>query len=303
MARFDYKLLYALHTVMQEQSFEGAALKLHISQSAVSQRIKALEEYVAQPVIIRGQPIIATATGQKLLRHYRQVQQLESVLNDDLLLDESEQLVNISVAVNADSLATWFISAIVSLLQSRSIALNLLILDERRTTEKLQSGEACAAVSSHARILPGYQAFELGKVKYLLVASPAFKQRYFSDGINAVSLQFAPGVSFDAKDNMHTRFIEQHFGLSANSYPRHTVPSSEAFVELARQGAAYCLIPELQIKQELASGDLVNLLPDKAHIETLYWHSWGLAGGIYRQLADLIQTRGREMLNEKSIEV
>ncbi|WDE13425.1 LysR family transcriptional regulator ArgP [Thalassomonas haliotis] len=303
MARFDYKLLYALHTVMQEQSFEGAALKLHISQSAVSQRIKALEEYVAQPVIIRGQPIIATAAGQKLLRHYRQVQQLESVLNDELLFDESGQEVNISVAVNADSVATWFISAIAPLLKSRAVALNLVILDETRTTQKLKSGEACAAISSQGRMLPGYRVFELGKVKYLLVASPAFKEKYFPDGIKTDSLQLAPGVCFDAKDNMHTRFIEQHFGLSADSYPRHTVPSSEAFVELARQGIAYCLIPELQIKQELAGGDLVNLLPDKAHIETLYWHTWGLAGGIYRELAQLIQTRGREMLTEKSIEV
>ncbi|WDE03773.1 LysR family transcriptional regulator ArgP [Thalassomonas viridans] len=303
MARLDYKLLYALHTVMQEQSFEGAAVKLHISQSAVSQRIKALEEYVARPVIIRGQPITATEAGEKLLRHYWQVQQLESVLSDDLLPDDSEQAVNLSVAVNADSVATWFIGAIAPLLKSRAITLNLLILDETRTTEKLKSGEASAAISSHARILPGYQAFELGKVNYLLVASPAFAQQYFAGGIDAAGLRSAPGVSFDVKDNMHTRFIEQHFGLGGDAYPRHTVPSSEAFVELARQGLAYCLIPEQQIKKELTAGELVNLLPGKAHVETLYWHTWGLAGGIYRQLADLIQQRGRALLGEKSIEV
>ena len=219
------------------------------------------------------------------------MQQLESVLSDDLLLTQSEQVVNLSVAVNAGSVATWFIGAIASLLKSRAIALNVLILDEGRTTEKLKSGEASAAISSHARILPGYQAFELGKVKYLLVASPAFSQQYFAGGIDAASLQFAPGVCFDVKDNMHTRFIEQHFGLSANAYPRHTVPSSEAFVELARQGLAYCLIPEQQIEKELASGELINLLPDKAHVETLYWHTWGLAGGLYRELAELIQKR------------
>ncbi|MFT4928670.1 MAG: LysR family transcriptional regulator (chromosome initiation inhibitor) [Phenylobacterium sp.] len=296
MARFDYKLLNALNAVMQEQSFERAANHLCISQSAVSQRIKLLEEFVAHPVIVRGQPIVPTAIGQKLLTHYRQVQQLESVLLPELLPDEPTQAVKISVAVNADSVATWFLRAMAVMLKSYPIELNLLISDEIRTIDKLKSGEAYAAVTAQQKALPGYQSFELGKLNYVLVATKEFVQRYFADGINAASLRQAPAVSYDPKDDMHSHFINQHFGLAAGSYPCHTVRSSEAFVELAKQGAAYCLISQLQIADELERGELINILPDKSLNEVLYWHCWVMVSGIYKQVSEHVVKSARALL-------
>ena len=296
MSRFDYKLLHALNVVMQQQSFERAAQVLCISQSAVSQRIKALEAFVAHPVIIRSQPIVATATGQKLLRHYKQVQQLENSLLPELLPQDPDQLIKLSIAVNADSVATWFLKALTPLLKSRPIELNLLVADEARTLEKLKSGEAYAAVSLQPTALPGYQSFELGTMNYVLVATPQFKQRYFAEGINTASLRKAPGVSFDPKDDMHIRFIEQNYGLSAGSYPRHTVRSSEAFVELAKLGVAYCLISELQIANELSSGELINILPEQSLVETLYWHCWVMADGIYKEVSTMVVDSAKEML-------
>lgn len=296
MSRFDYKLLHALNAVIQEQSFERAANMLCLSQSAVSQRIKLLEEFVAHPVLIRAQPIVPTAIGQKLLGHYRQVQQLENVLLPELLPDEPTRMVTISVAVNADSVATWFLKAMTPLLKSRPIELNVLIEDEARTIDKLRSGEAYGAVSLHQRALPGYQTHKLGKMNYVLVATPEFQQRYFADGINAQSLKLAPGVSFDTKDDMHIRFIEQHFGLPAGSYPRHVVRSSEAFVELAKQGVAYCLIFDLQITDELRRGELVNILPEISLVEELYWHCWVMVSGIYKQVSEHVIERGRAAL-------
>ncbi len=296
MSRFDYKLLHALSMVMQEQSFERAANVLCISQSAVSQRIKQLEEFVAHPVIVRGQPIVPTSIGQQLLSHYKQVQQLESVLLPELLPDEPGHVVKLPIAVNADSVATWFLGVMTPLLKVHPIELNLLIANEERTLEKLKSGEAFAAVSSHEQALGGYQSFELGKMEYILVATPEFNQRYFADGLNTESLRHAPGVSFDPKDDMHIRFIKEHFGLSAGSYPRHTVRSSEAFVAMAKQGVAYSLLCPLQVQDELESGELINILPDKSLVETLYWHCWVMVRGIYKEVSQHVVKEGREVL-------
>jgi LysR family transcriptional regulator (chromosome initiation inhibitor) len=302
MSRFDYKLLHALHMVMQEQSFERAARALYISQSAVSQRIKQLEEFVAHPVIVRGQPIVATSMGQKLLSHYKQVKQLEDVLLPDLLPDAPTQSVKLSLAVNADSVATWFFDVMTPLLKSYPIELDLLIANETRTLDKLRSGEAFAAVSLNQQVLPGFAAFELGKMKYILVATPQFQQRYFANGINAQSLRQAPGVSFDPKDDMHIRFIEKHFGLSAGSYPRHTVRSSEAFVEITKQGAAYCLLSELQIEKELASGELINILPEKSLTQVYYWHCWVMVRGVYKAVSQQIVKGARQILTQNQSE-
>jgi LysR family transcriptional regulator (chromosome initiation inhibitor) len=296
MSRFDYKLLHALSMVMQEQSFERAANALHISQSAVSQRIKSLEEWVAHPVIVRGQPIVPTPIGQQLLSHYKKVQQLESVLLPELMPDESVNAVKLSIAVNADSVATWFLGVMTPLLKAHPLELNLLIDNEARTLEKLKSGEALAAVSIRKQALGGYQSFELGEMEYIMVATPEFQQRYFTGGITVESLRLAPGVSFDPRDDMHIRFIEQHYGLKAGSYPRHTVRSSEAFVEMAKQGVAYTLISKLQIVDELQSGELINIMPDKSLVEVLYWHCWVMVRGIYKTVSQQIVKGAREVL-------
>jgi len=297
MMDIDYKLLAALSAVLETQSFELAARKLFISQSAISQRIKLLEDNIGHPIVIRSQPIELTAVGEKLLSHYKKVQQLEHELLPEILPEQPSKPMKVSLAVNADSIATWFFSAITPVLKDHLIELNLLIEREEKTIDKLRSGEATGAVTLIAKPLKGYRAFKLGNMNYSLVASKSFQQRYFSHGVNASSLSMAPGITFDQRDDMHSRFIQQHFNVEASEYYCHCVRSSEAFVELTKQGVAYCLLPDLQIEQELASGELVKLCPDKPLNATLYWHSWTLVKGINKKISQEIIRVGRLLLS------
>jgi len=297
MNRLDYKLLHALSIVIKQQSFEKAADVLCITQPAVSQRIKQLEQLVAQPVLIRSQPIVATDLGKKLLSHYLQVQQLEAELLPQILLEQPESTLTVNLATNADSLATWLIGALTPLINQYPIELNLIVADESRTLDKLKDGEVFGAISLIDKAVSGCEVIQLGTMEYILVASPEFKQRYFVNGINQQSLKYAPGAAFDQKDDMHIKFIEQHFGLKGGSYPCHTVRSSEAFVELVKQGAAYSLIPKLQIKKELASGEIINILPNIKLTQTLYWHKWALVKGVYKQISEAIIKTGKNILN------
>lgn len=296
MANFDYKLLSALTEVIELQSFELAANKLFISQSAISQRIKSLEEYIGQPVLIRSQPIVLTTAGEQLVSHFKKVEQLENELAPVLSPDKPLQPMKVSLAVNADSIATWFIQAVTPVLQSHLVELNLMIEHEERTLDKLRTGEAIGAVSVIEKPLKGYRSFRLGKMEYCLVANKTFKNKYFKDGVNRESLKMAPAISYDHKDDMHVRFIAKRFDLGASEYFCHRVRSSEAFVELAKQGVAYSLLPKLQIANELANGELVNLSPENELIETLYWHSWVLVKGINKNISQQIVKVGQEIL-------
>lgn len=293
---FDYKLLSALATIIEVQSFDLAAKKLFISQSAISQRIKLLEGNVGQPILIRSQPIKLTEVGEQLLSHFKKVKQLENELIPDLLPDRPTKPMKISLAVNADSIATWFLKALTGVLENHHIELNLLVEHEERTLDKLRSGEAIGAVSTSKIPLKGYRAFELGKMKYCLVASKTFQRKYFSHGVTTSSLKMAPAISFDHKDDMHVKFISKHYELAASEYYCHSVRSAEAFVELAKQGVAYCLVPELQIQKELDSGALVKLCSDKVLIETLYWHSWILVTGVNKKISQEITRVGQKLL-------
>ena len=301
MSKFDYKLFHALDAVISLQSFDRAAQQLHMTQSAVSQRIKQLETLVAQPVLIRSQPLQLTELGQQLLQHYRQVQQLERELLPQIYPEESDQLIRIALATNADSLATWLLPALQPLLSEGHVEMNFLIEDESRTIERLRKGEAFGAITLQAEPLPGCQSDYLGTVDYILIAAPAFIRRFFPQGLTIDALRKAPGVSFDPRDDMHVTFIQKYFGLPSGSYPCHIVRSSETFVTMAKLGLAYCIIPSLQITSELNSGELVNLLPETPLKERLYWQRWVLEKGIYRQISQHIrETAHRLLIQENS---
>jgi len=295
--KLDNKLLHALAVVVRDQSFERAATSLFITQSAVSQRIKQLEQLVAQPVIIRSQPLVATDIGKQLISHYHQVMQLEADLLPNIFNEDSHSPVTLNLATNADSLATWLIPALSPLINAHFIECNFLVADENHTIDKLKDGESFGAISLEPQAIKGCQVTPLGDMNYILVASPQFQETYFSDGINQESLRRAPGVAFDHKDNMHIRFIEQQYGLKQGEYPLHTARSSEAFVTLAEHGAAYCLIAELQIRSLLASGALVNILPEYQLVETLHWHRWAMLKGIHEKVSQAIIREGQAMLD------
>jgi len=297
MPVFDYKLLSALSSIIEMQSFELAANKLFITQSAISQRIKLLEENIGQPILIRSQPIELTAVGEQLLSHFKKVQQLENELLPELLPDKPTKPMKISLALNADSMATWFIQAVTPVLKEHLVELNLLIAHEEQTLDKLRTGEAIGAVSVIKKPLKGHRSFELGKMNYCLVCSKSFQKKYFVEGVTKLSLKMAPAISYDHQDDMHERFIVKHFGLASSEYYSHSVRSSEAFVELAKQGVAYCLVPELQIKAELASGELIKLCPQKQLIQTLYWHSWILVKGVNKTISQEITRAGKMLLD------
>jgi len=297
MSVFDYKLLAALSAIIEMQSFELAASKLFISQSAISQRIKLLEENIGHPILIRSQPIELTAVGEQLLSHFKKVQQLENELLPELIPDMPTKPMKISLVLNADSMATWFIQAVTPVLKEHLVELNLLIAHEKHTLDKLRTGEAIGAVSVIKKPLKGYRSFELGKMNYCLVSSKSFQKKYFAAGVTKLSLKMAPAISYDHKDDTHERFIAKHFGLASSEYYCHSVRSSEAFVELAKQGVAYCLLPELQIKAELASGELIKLCPQKQLIQTLYWHSWILVKGINKKISQEITRAGQMLLD------
>jgi len=294
--KFDYKLLEALTAVIDLQSFDKAASKLFITQSAISQRIKLLEENIGQPVIVRSQPIVATAAGERLVVHFKMVRELENELVPELMPDAPTKPIKVSLAVNADSIATWFLGAITPVLKKHLVELDLIVKNEYQTIDALRSGQATGAVSCIEKALPGYQSFKLGDVTFILVCSPEFAKRYFPNGITKDSLRYAPGISYDPSDDMHVKFIEQHFNIQPRDYYCHSVRSSQAFVELAKQGAAYCLVPTLQIEKEITTGELINLCSDKSITLTLYWHSWVLVQGIHKKISKEIVRYGQSVL-------
>ena len=219
----DYRGLQALYTVIQTQSFENAANSLCLTQSAISQRIKRLEEDEGEPLLIRSLPYQATTRGQSLLGHYKQVMLLEDNLRSALA--QQQQQPQITIAINRDCLETWFGQVLATHELMQTLRLEIIADDQELTLSHLQTGMASACLSTQAKPLSGCQAQTLGNMEYCLVATPAFKAQYFKHRIDTQQLLKAPAVIFDRKDQLLDWFLQRYYDINEPHQNTHRIPS------------------------------------------------------------------------------
>lgn len=270
----DPAQLAALSAVHRRGSFDLAAAELHVTPSAISQRIKALEEATGSLLVRRGSPCTATATGLRLIRHYDEVTLLESTLSAELP-GLSPGLATLRIAVNADSLATWVIPA---LAKTDGFLFDLVIDDQDVSQDWLRRGEVVAAITAHPGPLQGCDTHPLGSLRYRATASPAYLARWFPGGISADALAGAPALTFSEKDRLQDRWVTRHFSAGRRpTYPTHRLASSQGFVDACRAGLGWALNPEALISADLQSGTLVELVPDTPLDIALHWQFTRLA--------------------------
>ncbi|HEX8403970.1 MAG TPA: LysR family transcriptional regulator ArgP [Duganella sp.] len=296
MSRIDYRGLAALDAVIDYGSFDKAAAALSITQSAVSQRIRMLENSAGELLIVRSQPPSATEAGQRLIAHYRQVQLLEAALSDLPHAGPAPARPEIAIAINADSAATWLQEAVAPLMESGECLLQIRLDDQDHTLTMLREGRVFGCVTSETAQVAGTSATPLGVMRYVCVGSPAFAARWFPQGVTAAAVQHAPVLHFDRKDTLQTRFIAQRTGFTGRT-PHHSLSSSEGFVRFLEAGFAYGMLPLLQCEAQLKARTLVDLAPGDVLDVPLTWHMWDIQTPFTRKLSDnIIETARRWLL-------
>lgn len=292
---FDYKLLAALATVVEQGGFERAAQVLGLSQSAVSQRIKLLEARLGEPVLIRETPPMPTPVGRQLLNHVQQVRLLERDVREAVpRLEDGTALERLRVAINADSLATWWPAAVARFCQQRQVLLDLVVEDQDVGLRRMRAGEVAACLCGAARPVAGARSEALGAMRYRAVATQAFIDRHFPDGFSASALARVPALVYGPDDQLQHRFMAS-LGLDG-SFAHHLVPSSEGFVRMTEAGLGWGLVPEMQVKAQLASGQLLELLPGHCSDVPLYWHHWRNGGKLLADLTTELVAQARRAL-------
>jgi len=294
----DYTLLEALAAVVREGSFERAALALHLTPSAVSQRVKLLEQRIGQVLVVRGAPCSATDTGLQLLRHTEQVALLESELQGALpaLADTGIGAPTLRLAVNADSLATWFVPAMAAFCADGGALLDLSLDDEAHTAERLRRGDVLAAVTTLAAPVQGCSSVPLGRLRYVACARPGFIARYFPAGVDALALARAPCLTFNHKDRLQDQWIESLQLSEPIAPPRHWLPSTQAFIDASAAGLGWGLNPAVLVQPLLASGALVALRPGHDLFVPLHWQHPRLVSPALRRLTAAVAAAAAPVL-------
>jgi LysR family transcriptional regulator (chromosome initiation inhibitor) len=319
MARFALDQLDTLRTIVDEGTFEAAARRLHVTQSAVSQRIKQLERAAGQVLLRRTTPVTTTDAGDVLLRHARQV----DLLTSDALarlggggLDGGEGAdrasddpvpTTLPIAVNADSTATWFLDALAAVPPTVPVVFDLRRADQQHTAELLRSGDVLAAVTATREPVQGCSSEPLGVMRYRAVASPGFVERWLGGGpddpetpalgeLDHARLDRAPMVVFDRTDDLQHDVVRRLTGREPLA-PRHHVPASADFARAVVLGLGWGMLPEAQAIPELDAGRLVELAPADPVDVPLFWQRWTLASPLLDAVTGAVLATARHALH------
>ena len=284
--RFDPAQLETLVAIAEEGSFEAAAHRLHVTPSAVSQRVRALERAAGQVLVRRTSPAELTSAGAPLMRLGRQLGLLTAEAAVDLGADA---VVELAVAVNADSLATWFRPVLASIAERPSTALRLFVEDEALSHDLLRRGKVLAAVTSEPQPVQGCSVEPLGTLRYYPSASPAFLER-FRRG-RGLDWGAAPMVVFNEKDRLQDGVLDAH-GVGRPPVV-HRVPSTADFLQAILAGLGWGMVPEPQFAER--AGELVRLPGSKAVGVTLHWQRWRLESAALDDLSTAVRRAARSL--------
>lgn len=286
----DYRQVEALVFVVREGSFKKAAERLGLSQPAISERIRLLEEQTGQPLIVRRNPVEPTAAGQRIINHFHQVALMEQELLGGQLRSKPEgrRPVAVPIAVNYDSLATWFIPAISPVLERGTSVVELKAADQTLTVDFLREGRVLACVTSQRMAPSGCKSIYLGTMNYHCVSTRDFRERHFPKGPELPELLAAPAVSYGPEDTLHDKFLNSVFKSVHRSPIYAQVPHLIAMKELVLRGFAYALLPRPAIQQDLENEVLVDILPDHSLNVRLYWQHSNIVTPILNQYTEAV---------------
>lgn len=296
----DYKLVEAFAEVIEEGGFEKAARRLHITQSAVSQRIKQLEDQYGQVLLQRTSPPQPTLSGLSLLSHYRRVRHLEEDLFSTRTTGTTGGFISLALGINADTLATWFFEAVHPFLREEKVVLDLHIDDQDRTHKLLQEGKVLGCITTRNLPIQGCRTVPLGTMRYSLFCTPDFAKVWFPDGLSLRAAATAPILRFNRKDGLNDRMFELIFASVPQDLPTFFVPSPEMFAEFIRQGCCYGVLPEQQSRPLLAESAIVDLAPAHTVRVDLYWHCWNLRSAVLENFSQRLANEAKRLLAPQS---
>jgi LysR family transcriptional regulator, chromosome initiation inhibitor len=297
MAMIPSELIETLSAVVKDGTFDAAARTLHLTPSAVSQRIKALEQRVGRVLVVRTKPVRATEAGESLLRLGQQLALLEHETLRQLGTEpDEERPTSLPIAVNADSLATWILAPLARVAARESIVFDLVRDDQDHTADLLAAGTVMAAVTSEARAVPGCRATPLGKMRFRAYATPAFAKQWFPDGPTAAALDRAPRIDYDRKDTLQARFARR-LARRTVSPPRHFVPASADFAIATRLGLGWAMLPTAHSTGPVQAGEIIDLAPGRHLDVPLHWQQWNLRSSIIDAVASEVRTEAAQALD------
>ncbi|THT97457.1 ArgP/LysG family DNA-binding transcriptional regulator [Lampropedia puyangensis] len=299
----DQRQAQAFLAIAEHRSFAAAAQQLSISLAAVSLRIRAMEAAMGQRLVVRGKQVRMTAAGQVVLAHLKQVELMQADVLAQLAAGSggASQWRSLAVAVNADSLATWFLPGVEAAMRHYQLVLDIAMDDQDFTHAALKSGDVSGCVSTLAEPLRGCIAQPLGLMRYHCVARAdvvAVLRQGANGQVTRKSMRQIPAIIFNRRDGLQDAFLRMQFGADmAADYPKHFIPSTEAYEMAIEQGWGWGMVSSQQLTKRGTHRPMLQDVVEGAVVDVpLYWHHWEREAPAAQRLTKAVVEAARHAL-------
>jgi len=272
----DYKLLEAFTAVVENGGFEKASKVLHLTQSAVSQRVRLLEETIGQILLVRSNPPEPTDAGRDLITHFKKVQMLETELDNRLIHKDSAGYTSVSIGLNADSLCTWFFDAVEGTVKRNNILLQIYVDDQEETHRMMKDGEVSACISTRSKPFQSCSCTYLGTMTYKMYASPEIYEKHFANGFTAETLADVPVIIYNDKDTLQHQIFKKAFRQPPTEFPFMYMPDFSKYIDSVLRGFGIGMMPYIQCAGLEQKGLLKDAFAPHTIETPLYWHRWNI---------------------------
>ncbi|WP_041230169.1 ArgP/LysG family DNA-binding transcriptional regulator [Deferribacteres bacterium DY0609] len=273
---YDYKLLEAFTAVVENKGFERASLVLHLTQSAVSQRVRQLEEAVGQILLVRSNPPVPTDAGKNIISHFKKVELLEVELDNSLLHKEVSGFTTVSVSLNADSLCTWFLDAVEKAVKKNRILLKLYVDDQDETHRMMKDGEVSACISTRDKPFQSCSCSLIGTMSYKMFCSPEIYEKHFKNGFDINTLKEVPVIIYNEKDTLHKQMFTNAFKTQPSDFPYMHIPDVNKYKDAIANSFGIGMMTVMQCREFLDNGTLRDAFYPHTVQTPLYWHRWNI---------------------------
>lgn len=261
--------LQAFMEVAKQKSVHNAAHVLHLTQTAVTQRIRVLETKLGTTLFIRThRGMRLTQEGEALLRYCQAASELEG-----------EALAKIGGAGITSTIQVC-ITGPTSIMRSRIIPQCLPIMhefpcllmyfditDSEHRVSSLRSGASQFAIIAQEDVAPEMEYKHLRPERYVLVCSSQWKKRKLKDIIQHERI-----IDYDPADQMTFNYLK-HFELfDLAKHERHFVNRTESLAMLLTAGLGYGVLSAEFSQTYLDNNQLIVLNSGK-----IYQHTMALA--------------------------
>jgi len=242
--------------IVQQKTVHGAAEVLHLTQTAVTQRIRALESSLSTTLFIRTRRGMAlTPEGEALLHYCQAAQEMEG-----------EALAKIRQAA-IDTPVRICISGPTSIMSSRVIPQCLLVMqqfpnllmhfdinDLEERGKLLRSGGAQFVILREEDLTPEMESKVLKPERYVLVCTYAWRNRKLPDILKTERI-----IDYDPADQMTFNYLK-HFDLFEHAnLDRHFVNRTNSLATLLVNGCGYGVLTSEFSKPYIENKQLILL--------------------------------------------